>query len=188
MYAKVKELPQSLQRALASLGYCKSDVSVTGVETTSLHSLGGDGYRSYACIVNLSTGRFETTLGSWGGPNMFAPTNPVDMDRNSYVIPADGAVILGHEGGNQPVSASIYVAPATLAPMLPTGPTLTEVEQSAINIVGSTISSYRKEAFARAHVTPAVLDGLVSKGLLKRNKAGAISITTEGKNARTRGY
>ena len=42
-YAIVKELPDVLQRALASVGYGKKDIEVRAKEKESLFCSGGDG-------------------------------------------------------------------------------------------------------------------------------------------------
>jgi len=44
-------------------------------------------------------------------------------------------------------------------------------------------SAYRKELFADNKVTPDEVDALVAKKLVAKNKAGALSLTTAGKNA-----
>jgi hypothetical protein len=72
--------------------------------------------------------------------------------------------------------------------MLPAAPTVSERDGRILGACKSYTSAYRKEWFARNKVTDTELDALVSAGYLKKNKAGAISITTSGKNVATKGY
>ena len=44
---------------------------------------------------------------------------------------------------------------------------------------------YRRDEMRRRNVSAATVDSLVERGYLKRNRAGATQITTQGKNART---
>jgi hypothetical protein len=66
--------------------------------------------------------------------------------------------------------------------MLPAGAEVTEREKEILRIVRSYNSAGRKEAFAYNKITAAEIDVLVSRKLLSRNKAGAVSITLAGKN------
>jgi hypothetical protein len=74
---------------------------------------------------------------------------------------------------------------------LPSGDdeTLTDSEQQAIYCFAAIKGGeYRRDEMRRRNVTDDVVDSLVSRGYLKRNKAGATQITTKGKNARTIRY
>jgi hypothetical protein len=186
MFIPVASLPPSLRNALAEVGYGRTDIAVKASEREAFSSGGASGCRSFAVMVNLATGEFKVTYGSWGGPNMFV-RNAVDCDMTEYDIPANGAVIMGSEGGGRPTYASISVAPSTLAPMLPAVPALDEHDNAILNAIGGLKSGpYRKEALARIPGLNDRLDSLVAKGLLKRSSNGATSITTAGKNARRR--
>ena len=184
MYAKVADLPHVLQQALKSVGYGKKDIEVKTAETVRLSLQGGDGYRAFSTLVNLSTGQYETTMGSWGGSNMFNPSNPVDNDRQAYALPQGGAVIKGIEGGGRPVLATITLHPANVVPWLPATTELTEVERKTLACFkGRKPGPYRNDALANAGSTPAIVDSLMVRGYLSRNRAGATQITTEGRNA-----
>jgi hypothetical protein len=95
MYVAVKELPNSLIRALASIGYGKKDIDVNIQDTVSLQVSGGDGRRGFALIVNLATGETHMLQGSWGGSNMFNPDNRVDLDQRDHKLGENVAVSLG---------------------------------------------------------------------------------------------
>jgi hypothetical protein len=183
MHIRTKELPITLQDALRTLGYHKTDIEVEALETVSPHDAGGQGRRGFFAAVELSTGEINVTRGSWGGANMFNPRNRVDLDQGEYPIPENTAAIQG-SGGYGGTWATVYVRPTSLAGLLPEPASLTEEERQAlychISIKGGT---YRRDELRTRGVTERTLLDLVEKGLLKQNKAGARSVTTEGKNA-----
>lgn len=191
-YVIVKDLPASIQAALASVGYHGKDISVEASETVTLSSSGGSGSRAFVTLVNLTSGQHVTHLGSWGGPNTFDRSNPVDNDTNRYALPADGVAITGSQGGAHPVYATLRVPVSMVQRILPSNKVeLTQVEKDALychkSIKGG---AYRRDELSRRRVPSTVVDDLVARGLLSRNKAGAVSITTDGKNAvgNYRGY
>lgn len=180
----VNQLPRTLQSALSALGYGRKDISVDAAESVSPFGAGGNGYREFFVAVNLATGQREERWGSWGGANPFNPTNRVDNATAEYAIPANVAVIKGSIGGGRPVSARIYVRPDAMAPMLPAAPELTATETGALYCYRALKSGqYRQDELRRYGADAATIDGLVSRGLLKRASNGATQITTEGKNA-----
>ena len=84
---------------------------------------------------------------------------------------------------------TIYANPEDINPHIAAPKVeLSADEASALRIISSTRSGYRREAFARAGLgdydasNPAVVC-LKHRGLLKVNGAGAVSITVEGRNA-----
>lgn len=187
-HVKTRELPQTLQSALESVGYGRADIAVSAAETYSPCAGSGDGLRSFVIAVNLATGAMERRDGSWGGSNMFT-RNAVDSDTKSYPLPEGFAAINGHIGGGKPVYATITVNPANLAKMLPSGneTTLDEREVKALQVVKGYKAGYRREYFekeklGRYDATNPLISGLAAKGMLKITGAG-ISITTEGRNA-----
>lgn len=190
MYIATRELPNTLRNALASTGYGKVDVEVVASTSYSLADAGGSGTRSFAAAVNLATGESGMTRGSWGGSNPFNPRNVVDNDDTPREIPENFAIIQGSEGGSRPVMARILVRPETLTGLLPVaGDELTEAEKKAITVICAYKSSHRAEYFARLvggayDISHPVLASLLSRKMIKVNAGGAISITTEGKNAR----
>lgn len=185
MHVVVADLAQPIQAALEAVGYRRKDIRVSASTSVVLGGSAADGYRAFTALVDLAAGRHEVMWGSWGGPNMFNRTNAVDNDHRPYALPANGVAITGRKGGTQPVSAQVHVHPQLLARMLPAGPeqALGKLEMDALACFVGFTSAYRKERMARLGITNAVLDGLVAKGLLKRTKSGATSVTTAGKNA-----
>jgi len=186
MYVETKTLSTHLQAALKSLGYGRKDIKVIAEETTSLASSGGDGYRGFACLVNLDTGERKTLQGSWGGSNMFVKT-VVDDSTQNIQLPAHGAVIQGHRGGTTPVWAQLHVSPEVLKGFLPPAPeAMSDQDQRGLKCVTDHKGgAYRHEELRRQRVQPSTIDSLVERGYLARNKAGALSATTKGRNARS---
>ncbi len=186
MYVKVKELPTSLQNALSSVGYGRHDIEVKASETYTMSpGLGGNGSRGFTACLNLNTGEWRTVHGAWGGANAFETT--IDHDTAWRDLPAGIAIISGSEG-HASTYATISVAPATLAALLPQPDhNLTRAQKVVLMGLKTLKSSYRRdEAYrykVREHEYNATLGELVSLGLAKMAKNGATQITTEGKNA-----
>lgn len=189
MYMKLAELPSTLRSALDALGYGRADIKIEPRESYCVHDAGEAGMRGFAIAVNLATGERAETWGSWGGANMFNPRNAVDLDTRDHALPVNGAVIVGSQGGRG-TFASVYVHPQNIAAMLPAPrEALSEREQLALDCVGSCVSSYRKDVFARGGLgaygpTNEYVVALAAKGLVKIAGKG-VSITTEGKNQRS---
>ena len=184
---KVADLPAPLRTALASVGYGRADVAIEARDKICLsEAVSGEGMRRFAVVVNLATGAYREEWGSWGGANMFE-ARAVDKDLTEYVIPPDGAVILGHSGGGRPVAAEISVAPATLAPMLPSRITLSGPERLVLAAYVGLKSFARKDAMRRAglaeHEIIIATEELAARGFLKIARNGSSQITTTGKNA-----
>jgi hypothetical protein len=187
VHVKTKDLAPSIRSALKGVGYGAADIEVIPADEISVQRSGyGAGSRGFSTLVDLSTGRHETLRGSFGGPGLGSRGNRVDLDRSTYPIPAQTVVIQGSEGHPR-TFASIYAPPDTLASLSLAAPklALSPGERDGLNIIGAYVSSYRPEAFRRAGVTPADIDALVARGLVRRNAAGAVSITTAGKNVRS---
>lgn len=183
-YVDVRNLDDAIQTALKAVNFNKTSIAVTASERVTLSSSGGDGSKAFAVLVDLNTNRHVVHYGSWGGANMFTPNNPVDNDHNSYPLPGNGVAITGSMGGGMPVMASLHVPASMVDHILPaSAETLPDVELAALAIFQSYKSAARPEYLQRHRVTSGVLDALVERGLLKRNKAGATSITTDGRNA-----
>jgi hypothetical protein len=184
-YVAVRDLPTAVQSALESVRYGSADIRVVAAEKVYLGDAGaGDGVRAFTVLVDLDKGAHHTIMGSWGGQNMFDRTNPVDNDRNEYALPGNGAAITGSLGGGRPTYATLHIPASMTARILPTASeTLPQDELDFLACYKGYTSAYRKELFARRPESGAVIDRLVDKGLVKRNKAGATQITTAGKNA-----
>jgi hypothetical protein len=196
MYVRVKELPSTLRGVLERLGYTRDDIEVRASATYSPSAVSGDGFRAFVAAVNLVTGESKVEWGSWGGPNMFNPTNQVDLNPREYPIPENFTVIKGRTGGSRPMLATVYANEANLQKLLPSGKEqeLSLDELIALNVIKKYKASYRRDYFEghsafRASKTLGkyskdnpLLVGLAAKGLIKITGAG-IQITTEGRNA-----
>jgi len=188
-HVPVRDLPRVVQQALKSVGYHKTDVELVPSET---FTRGGgsafEGNRAYNVFVNLKTNKYQSEYGSWGGSNAFEQKG-ADVDTAKRPLP-DGILHIQGEGGGRGNFARIYVNPQTLAPLMPAAEEVTDEEQKAIRIIDGIKSSYRDDEFRRARLGPyslnnPIIQSLLSKGMVKTNRAGAIMITTKGKNART---
>jgi hypothetical protein len=83
------------------------------------------------------------------------------------------------------VWAQLHIPAAMTAKILPAAPAeLTADERNALYCHhGIKGGQYRRDELRKRNVPASVIDDLVSQGWLKRNKAGAVQITTDGKNA-----
>ncbi len=186
IYIQVKTLPAILQMALENAGYHRTDIGVYVSETAHVSSHSGDGMRAFTTFVNLETGAAEQHNGSWGGSNMFTPHNPVDGDTTPRQLPPDGAVINGHIGGGKPAYASLTVHPSRAARLLPSPvESLSERDRQILGVYASLNSGGRKDYFERhpaMRPTAHELAALARAGLIKVSKAGAVTITADGRN------
>jgi hypothetical protein len=186
-YADVADLPDAIRNALKAVGYGRSNIRVVQASTVQLGDTGpGGGKRAFTVLVNLTTGERVVRRGSWGGANMFDRANAVDNDRGEYVLPANGVAICGSEGYG-PVYATLHVSGASVlmpAQLAVTSTPTPKVELDALYAHGCIKGGqYRRDELRRRNVPAGVVDDLVERGLLSRNKAGATAITTAGRNA-----
>jgi hypothetical protein len=175
----VKDLPDSLIRALESVSYKRKDIHVTVKDTESISVSGGSGYRGFCVIVDLSTGQRETLIGSWGGANMFSPENRVDMDTQSRVLGNNVVVIKGSTGGDRPVYATITIGHKNVVPMLPIVELALKDRQ--ILYCFSLKAGYRKQELESIHAEESEIESLITRGYLKKDGRGII-VTIAGKN------
>jgi len=188
-YLAIRELPDVIQRALGEVSYRRRDIEVKPATSYQMAGSSGAGKKSFVIAVNMASGQYKVEWGSWGGANAFSPTNPVDLDTKSRPIPANGAVISGTTGGNQPTWAYIQVPPGNMQALLPEEDAdmdLTDGEKAALYAIGHYKSFYRKEQFQQwglgpygprnPHVTK-----LLALGLAKTRGQG-LMITTKGRN------
>lgn len=178
----VRDLPPTVRDVLNIAGFHKMSISVEASETFQMRSAYGNGYRAFCIVMNLESGTHHRIDGSFGGPNPFE-RSPVDNDQTKHEIPVNGAAILGQEGGNRPTSATLIVRPDQITKLLPPSVEITERARSILRVTRGYTSAGRKEEFKRMNVTDAEIDSLVTRGLLAKNKAGALFITIQGKNA-----
>jgi hypothetical protein len=180
IHVPIKELPDSLRAALKRVGYGSRDIGVVAQDKVDPNPYAAEGQKGFVQVIDIASGRSRDLEGSWGGAS---PNNPSEIDfaNRPVPIPEGGAVIIGVQGYPQTM-ATIYVHPKTIAAMLPPAAETTEREQTILRTIRSLNSAGRKEVFGREKVTPAEIDALVARGLLKKTKTGAVSITTDGKN------
>ena len=187
VHVSVRELPRSIQDALRAVGYHRQDVGIEASERVHATSCGWGGRRAYFAIVNLETGERNISQGSWGGPNPYESPAVDQIHQPPVEIPPNGAAIKGYEssGPGYPCTATIYVRPETLAPMLPPAEEITAEELGCLYCYSAIRpGAYRTEYLARYRVRPETIDDLVRRGYLERNRGGATKITTKGKNTR----
>jgi hypothetical protein len=188
-HIEVKDLTPAIRRALEAVRYGVRDIPVIAAERVSVNSSApSKGSRGFTMVVNLETGKFEITHGSWGGSNIFVKTHVDDSDE-TVAIPENGVVIKGSTGYPR-TFAYLYAHPKAIAKFLPSGDeeTLTEVELKAIYCFAAIKGGqYRRDELRRQKVSDDTIESLIERGYLKRNRAGATQITTKGKNARSQG-
>jgi hypothetical protein len=186
VYVPTKELPQSVKDALKSVGYDRRDIGIVASETVSVGQGGGDGRRSFYAIVSLD-GLVEPKVeyGSWGGANPFEMKR-VDHDQVNHPIHPGYAVIVGSESGGTRVYATMHLHPSNLAPLLPAKAEISDRLRGILKDFVSLTSAGRKAEWeiynTSSKPTSEELETLIGMDLLKKNKAGAVSITTKGKN------
>lgn len=183
-YIKVSELPESIKRALSSAGYFGKDIRVEVKERMEPRPPSADGRKGFVAICRLDdSNEFEIRWGSFGGINPFTKT--VDNIEGVIDIPRDVAIVTGlsSAGTGYPAYATIHVSPMNMNPtLLPASSDLSDREKMILAIFKMLKSSARPGYLKEMKATNEEIEGLISRGFLKRNKAGAISITTEGKN------
>ncbi len=180
---RTKELPDSLKEALRQVGYGAQDVAVEVATEVSPMSPGGQGQRGFSAVVELSTGLSKIRYGNWGGSSPAGQAQVDADDRPSPLLPGF-AVIKGAIGNR--TFATIYLSPENVAKFLPATPDLTPRELGILAQFRSLSSAGRRDEwqrFPQSRPSDGEIDSLVAKGLLAKNKAGAVSMTTEGKNA-----
>lgn len=190
MYVPTKDMPAGVRAVLREVRYGKRDVRVEVRTKYSLQYPADDGMRGFTAAVNLESGRYKITWGSWGGANAFNPRNQVDLDNTERQIPLNGVIVQGEMGGRG-TFLTIYVNPDNVQALLPApAEDLSPKEQKALDIIGGLISSYRADEFAREglgryNAQNPLIQSLAAKGFLKVTVRG-IAITTQGKNQRKR--
>lgn len=187
LYVDVKNLPECIQAALLAVGYHKPNIQLTAAEHVHSPAAAFEGSRAFICGVDLATGQRTTGYGSWGGPNPFpsSAANPVDSHavKGTRIKITPNYCVISGESGGRGCFATLYVRPESMAPLLPATPEVDPMVAMACAIVKGLKSHARRECFARNGITEAHIDAAIAAGLLSRNKAGAVAITTAGKNA-----
>lgn len=172
IYVDHKE--QNIARIIAATfpDYRGTKVQVTTAETYHPENYWSGGTRNYAVAYNLETGVVSQLSR--------ATENPMNGTAHITVGIPEGAAIVEHilfQGKD--LGIRIIVRPDNLTPFLPVPNTLTERQLSILATIRSYISSYRREVFARNHVTQEEKDELQRLGYLNKRNA----LTLDGKNA-----
>ncbi len=180
IHVPLKELPSSLRDALKRVNYHAQDVGVVAQDKVIPNPYAGEGQKGFVLVIDINTGKSRDLPGGWGGANYNDPRE-IDFAGKAVSIPAGGAIIIGTEGHPRTM-ATIYVNPEMIAAMLPAGPEVSDRDKMILRSIRSYTSAGRKEIFRDQKVKPEEVDALVGRGLLKKTKSGALSITTDGKN------
>jgi hypothetical protein len=132
-----------------------------------------------------------------------APTSHPHFDRKEdgsrcggleiRELPENVALVSGGYFCGKPATITVHLRPENMVKMLPAPQELAPDQQAALNVICGIKSSYRAAEFERRQLGRYSADNphlaaLVARGLLKINKAGAISPTIAGENARQRLY
>lgn len=182
LYTETKLLPETVRRALENAGHHKADIEISQATEFRAPGAYGTGSRGYVAVVNLATGESQESFGSWGGANPFQ-TLPVDEPDGKAPLAPGFVAIVGNVGYRS--FFELIVHPENFAKVLPPADeSVTPRERWILGVFKSLTSKGRKDEFGR-HGTPsaAEFDSLVARGFLTRNKAGAMALTTAGKNA-----
>lgn len=185
-HVDLKDLPSGVQHHIINtLGLRPRNVRVHVNTHAEPWDAYGDGHRAHFAIVhNAGETPAKMVHSSWGGPNPFQTTALDAMTRTekAYPIPPGHSVVLG---SSQTHVARVYFHPDDIAKLLPAKEDVDLADEHLIALQahhGLKSGPYRKDALRRGKVTPEHMDRLVSDGLLSRNRAGAHTITTKGKN------
>lgn len=207
----VKDLPEWIRAGLRRVGYAKPSVGVTARESVSVVSYGGAGLRDFFLKISSVTGVGDLWLGSYGGPNPWSHNRVDGTDprflsattEDRLTLDATTGAITGSQAGDAARYATVSVHPDVFNAVAPVKTNAcTEDEHKIFRIYSVKAGEYRNDEMRRAFpcqhgsycsrtvcqearkpVIDAIVDSLVARGLLKKNKAGAVSFTTEGKNA-----
>ncbi len=165
MFIAIKDLPLTVQDALSTLGYHKHDIEVKAQERYNVNpNTAFEGNRGFTAAVNLDSGKLVSIHGSWGGGNPFE-THTIDHSLESPLILPNAAIIQGESGGRG-TFARIYVAPQTLAQLLPAPQTeLTEIQGVVLYCLKGYKSNYRRPEAERYGVDVKAYDNFESGDL-----------------------
>ena len=184
MYVETKTLPDSVQAALRAAGYHRADIEVEVKAELYARGAYGTGYRAYFALVNLATGETQVELGAWGGANPFSAL-PLDRPEPQRLTLVPGFAVLTGSVGHKAL-LDLVLHPDNAARWLPAPAEITPRDKWILGCFAGLTSAGRKNEFERRgkHAPQeAEIAGLVSRGYLSRNKAGATAITTKGRNA-----
>jgi len=189
IHVAVRDLPDSVRRALKGIRYGRRDIEVI-YDTKYSVSTAFEGNRALSYTVDLRTGRITNSqAGSWGGSNPYED-RAIDRRDQSFPVP-NGSVVIAGEAGGRGNFLRLYVRPEDVDRLMPDAEedvVLTPDEKAALNIISGIKSSYRAEEFRRQRLGDysrdnPIIESLADKGLVKIMGSG-IRITTKGRNIR----
>jgi hypothetical protein len=188
--ASSPEVRRILESAKNVTGKRNGDVAI-GIFTgpKRMNSYWDDGSKDEFCLVDLSNYR------SWSVPSAHPFYDRLENgDRAGNLelreLPYNTCLVEGGYFRGKPRSFRILFRDENIAKLLPapTAP-MSDGAKSALNIIATHQGGYRQDAFSRAGLgtynaqNPLVVE-LEASGMIKINKAGAISVTTSGRNYR----
>jgi hypothetical protein len=104
-------------------------------------------------------------------------------------LPPGTALVCGGTFCGKPATVRVLLRSENLVKLLPAPTSLSDQEKSALNCIAGMKGGYRAEEFNRRGLgqygaANPLVESLRGKGLVTVNKAGAIAVTIEGRNAR----
>lgn len=181
----VKEFPAILR--LAFPGYSGRKFKVESSADVTLHSDSWEGGSKVSYrLIDLETGEVRGVTREFGNPY----TNPSGQVPTVALRP--GLAVVAHSifcGKDTGLTA--YLHPDNFVAMLPPAIEMSADERRALDIIGSYKGGHhRAEAWrglpGRYEAANPLIQSLAAKRLVTINRAGAVAITTEGRNARSR--
>jgi len=180
LHVSVKELPPVIRNALRQVGSHHADVQVEVCKSFYAPGSYGKGYRGQVLVANMTTGESQYAAGSWGGSNPFAQ-HPVDEPSGESPLPPGFFALT--TGGRY---WTLHLNPANVAALLPSaGGEVTPREAYLLAVFAKLNSAGRKDEFDRYRDSAphsSEIASLESRGFIKVNRAGAITITATGRN------
>lgn len=178
-----RDLHPDLLRALELAGLARPNriYTVEGCDKVDLRTSAGQGQRGFCHVVDLESGSVQSRQGSWGGSNPFVTTSD---DTREVKLLSDNEVVIKGSAGHR-LFFTVYTSSLERMPA-DTGSDLTQRERDLLGLMRQK-SAYRWESLSRRGITrdSAELSALCDKGYLKRNRAGALSLTAKGRNNAT---
>lgn len=184
IYIKVSNLPDAIKNAVKSYIGLNTDIEVKSAAQIEINcDVTFQGNRALHVAIDCATGNKSETMGTWGGSTAFVQSS---MERHTVDIPNNTAILSGETGYK--TILRLYVNPSLLDSFsLPEAPEMSDELLCMLWNIKVHNTAGRKDCSEEYGLgeynkhNPHVL-ALESKGLVKINKAGSISLTTQGKS------
>ena len=154
----------------------------------SMNSYWDGGSKDEYRLVDLATGQL------WSMPSShpmfdYLPSGDRCGRLQISALPENAALVQGGVCLGKPAKVTVFLRSDNMVKMIAHKPELTDPERKALEVIGSIRGGVRGEYFRDAGLgeygaANPVIASLVVKGLAKANKAGAVQLTIEGRNAR----